>query len=186
MKRSIILTINAIVFLVTCCTTNTNGPSTEPNVVERFYNNVQIISQNPDSDESYLAKEECIEMCKVSDASWNFPNEFKWMGLIDREERNVSPISYMTLLRKFSYKNKVKFSYKVEDSFKYNDSEPDSTSFYYYIVAKKYELNNYNCSFKDTVLVSPDTLIVGIKNISGGRAFTASETKTTDIDIIVK
>lgn len=180
--------ITAFWFIIcfSCSRTKTAVDDNTLNIVERFYDNVATIVHNPDSDESFLAKEECIEMCKISDLSWNFPNEFKWMGLFDREENNVSPISYVTLLRKFANRNKVEFTYYIENSYKYKEDAPDSLSFKYFIVSKNYKLDNFECSFKDTVLVSPDTLIIGIKNISGGHAFTPFELEKPVSDIMIK
>lgn len=177
----------AVVFCFSCKNTTVSSINNHaPSIVEQFYDNVALIAYNPDSDEAFIAKEDCIAMCKVSDASWNFPNEFRWMGLIDREDSSVSPISYISLLRKFSMHNNVIFFYQIENSFKLEESIPDSLSFWRYIVSKEYRLENYKCSFIDTVLVSPDSLIVGIKNISGGHAFTLSEQEKPIPDIIVK
>lgn len=146
-------------------------------VVEKFYDNIAIIVNNPDSDDAYIAKEDCFEMCKVSDLSMNFPNEFKWMGVIDREDKNLSIISYITLLRKFANRNKAHFLFTVEDAYPLFDEKKDSCDmFYYYLVKKQYSIEEgFMCSFTDTVLVSSDSLIVGIKNQAGGHAFTKSE-----------
>lgn len=186
MKSSLIIPSILTLFILSSCAEQ-GGKSDNNGVVGQFYDNIAVITNDPDSDDAYVAKEDCIEMCKESDLSMNFPNEFKWMGLIDRGDNNLSIISYTTLLRKLANRNAIKFSYSIEDSYPYKNTQSDTTDYFqFYIIRKEYAMQDYKCSFIDTVLVSPDSLIVGIKNMAGGHAYTKSDMEEPASDVFTK
>lgn len=184
-SRNLFLSFIFILIFASCSEQDTALP--DAGVVGQFYESINVIINDPDSDEAYSAKENCIEVCQVSDWSMNFPNEFKWMGLIDREENDLSILSYITLLRKFAKKSDVHFHFSMVDTYLYLDERKDSAEmFRYYIMMKEYSMPDFKCSFIDTVLVSPDSLIVGIKNRAGGHAFTKYELTEPISDIMTK
>lgn len=184
-SKALLFTLFSLSALISC--TSQEEVNVNQSVVKQFYDNLSIILNNPDSDEAYIAKEDCIDMCKVSDLSMNFPNEFKWMGIIDREEDNISIISYVTLLRKLAKKTHAKLDFSIENFYPYIDEQKDSSNVYqYFLLRKEYSMPEYKCAFVDTVLVSPDTLIIGIKNIAGGHAFTKYELTLTEQDVLTK
>lgn len=172
-------------FLLSSCTEHV-GKLDNSVAVKQFYDNISVIVNDPNSDDAYFAKEECIKQYVVSVSSMNFPNEFKWMGLIDREEDNISIISYITLLSKLANRNEIEFNYSIEKCSPFINQNDTTTRSEYYLLRKEYAMRDFTCSFVDTVLVSSDSLIVGIKNKAGGHAFTKSEIEDSSLDVFIK
>lgn len=146
-------------------------------IVDNFYKNLKILSSGENDDSTYEAGERCISIAASADAGLFFPNEFKKLGMEgSHDESSLICKSYVSQFKRMASTYKMQFSYQIKSTIPFYEAEwnkgDQQASFVYCIVEKRYGPSVFNGVIQDTVLINSNRKIIGIRNWSGGQAYT--------------